>query len=123
MNDELYKQNILDHYKHPHHKGIPQQSYQSSRSVNRNCGDDLILCIKTEKGKIVDATFEGVGCAISIAGASMLTDKLIGMSEGAARELTEADMYVLFGIPVSAGREKCALLAFRSLHEILDTHA
>jgi len=122
MNDELYKQNILDHYKHPHHKGVLELPHTSHRSVNRNCGDDIILFLKIQKNKIVDASFDGVGCAISVAGASMLTDGLIGLSLEEAKKMSEEDMYALFGIPVSAGRAKCALLAFRSLREILDTY-
>ena len=122
MLEELYKQNILDHYKNPHHKGTLLPPAVSKRSVNRNCGDDLELYLRIENGKIADVSFEGVGCAISTAGASMLTDKLIGLTVDEARGLTEDDMYALFGIPVSAGRAKCALLAYRSLREILETH-
>jgi nitrogen fixation NifU-like protein len=90
--------------------------------VNRNCGDDIVLFLKIENDHIAEAAFDGVGCAISTAGASMLSDKLIGLSLAEARALREEDMYTLFGIPVSAGRAKCALLAYRSLREILDSH-
>jgi nitrogen fixation NifU-like protein len=120
MNDELYRQNILDHYKYPHHKGVLSQPVLSKRSVNRNCGDDLVLFLKIANGKIEDASFDGTGCAISTAGASMLTDRLIGLSVSEAKRLGESDVYDLFGIPIGPGRAKCALLAFRSLREILD---
>jgi len=123
MNDELYRQNILDHYKHPHHKGVLDQPHVSKRSMNRNCGDDLVLFLSIAEGKIIEASFDGVGCAISVAGASMLTDHLIGLTVEEASHLSEENVFDLFGIPINPGRAKCALLAFRSLREILDTHA
>jgi nitrogen fixation NifU-like protein len=122
MNDELYKQNILDHNKHPHHKGVLPLPHVAERSVNRNCGDDLVLFLKIENGEIVDASFDGVGCAISVAGASMLTDTIIGKSISDAKKITEDEVFALFGIPIGIGRTKCALLAYRSLKTLIDNH-
>ncbi len=119
MNEELYKQNILDHYKFPHHKGVLKEPYLKEQSVNRNCGDDLTLYLRIEKGTIVDVSFDGVGCAISVAGASMLTDKLMGLKVSEAEKLVEEDMFSLYGVPIGPGRAKCVLLAYRSLQEIL----
>jgi nitrogen fixation NifU-like protein len=68
-----------------------------------------------------DVAFEGFGCAISQSGASMLTDKVKGMTKSDIASLSEKDMYDLYGTVISPQREKCALLALATLHEALKT--
>ncbi len=119
MLDELYKQNILDHYKHPHHKGILNPCDISAQAANKSCGDDLTLYLNVREGTINDISFNGDGCAISIAGASMLLDKLSGMTLVDAKALGESDVLALFGVPVGPARLRCALLAYSALQEAL----
>lgn len=119
MDSELYKQHILDLYKKPHNK---EEMYEPDVRVpakNASCGDSYILYLKIDRGRIQQATFSGVGCAISQASASMLTDKLQGMTFEEARAITEDTIYSMLGIEISEGRKKCALLLFRGLEEAL----
>jgi nitrogen fixation NifU-like protein len=122
MNDELYKQNILDHYKHPHHRGVLDPCDAKACAANRNCGDDLELYLRINEDSISEAAFEGNGCALSISGASMLTDKLAGMKIEKAKELSEADILALFGVPIGPARFKCALLAYGALRTALQNY-
>jgi len=123
MNEEIYKQNVLDHYKQPHHKGVLDPCDVKKRGVNPYCGDDLTLYLRVEDGAILEATFDGDGCAISVAGASMLTDKLVGMTLADAGAIREEDVYALFGTKIGPARAKCALLAYGTLREALhDIH-
>jgi nitrogen fixation NifU-like protein len=119
MNDELYKQNILDHYKHPHHKGVLDPCDIQAHATNASCGDDLTLYLKIREGGVVEVAFMGDGCAISIAGASMFSDKIIGMTIEQVKELEEEDVLALFGVPIGPARSKCALLVYSALQEAL----
>src|SRR3989338_10580872 len=118
--DSLYQEHILEHYRHPHNRGLMEDADLKQKGVNVSSGDDLTLYLKWgADGQLADARFEGFGCAISQSGASMLTDKIKGMSRAALDKLTEQDMYELYGVAISPQREKCALLALRTLHEAL----
>ena len=121
MIEELYKQNILDHYHHPHHKGVLDPCTVSSNRTNEYCGDALTLFLTVEDNTVKRAMWQGDGCAISVAGASMLLDKLEGMSLREAHALTEEDVMALIGTPFGPARAKCALLAFSALKDAL-TH-
>lgn len=122
MNEELYKQHILDHFKRPRNFGMAREHATCARGSNPSCGDELTVCIETDENIVKNATFQGQGCAISIAAASMLTEKLSGMPLGEAQALQEEAMYTLLGVTISSGREKCALLAFRALQDIFARH-
>jgi nitrogen fixation NifU-like protein len=94
---------------------------------NPSCGDSLTLFLKTgpvsttppSETSILDASFTGDGCAISAAGASLLTEHVRGMPLHGAAAIREEDMYALFGVEISIARRKCALLAWRALREAL----
>lgn len=113
--DPLYQEHILEHYKHPHNKGRMEGYDVKQKGENITCGDDLILYLKWKSDVLEDITFEGFGCAISQSGASMLTDKVKGMTKADIAKLTEKDMYELYGLTISPQREKCALLALSTL--------
>lgn len=118
--DSLYQEHILEHYRHPHNRGLLEDADIKQKGVNASCGDDLILYLKWgADGQLANVSFEGLGCAISQSGASMLTDKIKGMTKEVMRALTEQDMYALYGVAIGPQREKCALLALRTLHEAL----
>jgi len=119
LNSELYKQHILDLYTHPHNK---EEMYEPDIVIpakNASCGDSYILYLKTDGVTIKQATFSGVGCAISQASASLLTDKLQGLSIQKAREITEESVHSMLGVEITEGRKRCALLLFRALEEAL----
>ncbi len=118
--DSLYQEHILEHYKHPHNRARMDDYDIKHKGVNVSCGDDLTLYLKWgTEGKLANITFEGFGCAISQSGASMLTDTVKGMTKKDMLLLSSADMYALYGITISAQREKCALLALHTLKEAL----
>jgi nitrogen fixation NifU-like protein len=120
MND-LYKEEILEHYKHPLHFGKLNDPTHTSAQRNPLCGDDISIMLNVEKNKIKDATFQGVGCAISIAAASILIDFSIGKEVTRLTTMNEEAMLQLLGIEVSEARKKCALLAFATLQDSLKT--
>ena len=117
--DSLYQEHILEHYRHPHNRRRMEDFDVKHKCVNVSCGDDLTLYLKWAGDALTDVSFEGFGCAISQSGASMLTDKVKGMSRAALDKFTKADMYTLYGTTISPQREKCALLALHTLREAL----
>ncbi len=123
MNEELYKHHILDHYKNPRNKAEMEEPDTTQVAKNASCGDSYILYLQIREGTIGACTFSGVGCAISQAAASMLTEKIIGMSIERAKHITEQDIYTMLGVPISVGREKCALLVYHAFMEAIRTYA
>lgn len=113
--DDIYKQNILDHYKHPHHKGELPEFNLWEEGANPSCGDELTLYFRVEGERIADIGWTGDGCAISQAATSMLSEKLVGMTLGEAGKLEEGDITAMLGTPVGPEREKCAFLSLRTL--------
>lgn len=114
MEEEIYKQNILEHYRHPHNKRRIDGAH-IEHSDNPSCGDTLSLFLLTEDGVITDVSFEGDGCAVSMAAASLLTDKIKGKNIEDIKLMTPGDIYDMLGISISPARSKCALLAYSAL--------
>src|SRR5438270_13248046 len=108
--DDLYRDNILDHYKNPRNFGELDARDLEFHDHNPLCGDELGVHIRVEDGRIADLRFHGHGCAISQASASIASEELKGMALGEVGELDADWMIELLGIPVSATRRKCALL-------------
>lgn len=112
--DDLYREQILDHYKNPRQKGQIEPSDYSFEDENPLCGDFLHIDIKAdEMGVITDAKFEGHGCAISMSSADLLLESLIGKTLDDAKKLTKQDILDLLGIELSPVRLKCALLSLK----------
>jgi nitrogen fixation NifU-like protein len=114
MND-FYRKEILEHYTHPHHYGTLEEADISHEEDNPLCGDrvrfDIVLA---EDGETVeDVRFSGVGCAISKASASMLSDLIIGRTLDEIRALTKEDILDELGIDLGPVRLKCALLPLK----------
>ena len=114
---EIYKENIIDHYKHPTNKSELQNYTHKHREINPLCGDDITLYLKVNKGKITEASFMGKGCAISQASISMLTEKIKDMPLSEAKNLKKEDILHMLGIPISFVRMKCALLSLKVLQK------
>ncbi len=117
--DPLYQENILDHYKHPHNRGFMEDADVTQKGHNASCGDDLTLYLKWQGDALALIMFEGFGCAISQSGASMLTDKVKGMTREQMSVLSEKDMDELYGVEIGPQREKCAMLAMNTLKEAI----
>jgi len=112
--DDLYREQILDHYKNPRQKGQIDPSDFSFEDENPLCGDFLHIDLKVDDNDVItDAKFEGHGCAISMASADLVLESLIGKTLEDAKELTKQDVLDLLGIELSPVRLKCALLSLK----------
>ncbi len=130
---ELYRDLILDHARSPRHFGKLEDASHHAEGINPLCGDKLKVFLKLDSGKnIVDAKFEGSGCAISVASASLLTDTIIGRTADEALEFSSAivstltgsatrpdfdlgKLAALQGVKEFPARVKCATLAWHAL--------
>jgi nitrogen fixation NifU-like protein len=119
--EELYKQNILEHYKAPHNKRIILDATLEGKGKNANCGDLITFYLKIDGDVVTDAAFVGVGCAISQAAASMLTDKVEGLTVNGLRSMSPGDIYNMLGVRISPSRANCALLGYEAMNKALKT--
>lgn len=113
--DDFYREEILEHYTHPHHYGVLEDADISNEESNPLCGDRIRFDIKLgeDRETIQDVRFSAVGCAISKASASMLTDLLIGHTLREIKDLTKEDVLDELGIDLGPVRLKCALLPLK----------
>ena len=112
--DELYRDQILEHYKRPHNFGPLEDFDLEFEDSNPFCGDEQHVRIKLdEDGKVTEIRFEGSGCAISTAASSLLSDELAGRSREELLRLDKDFVLELLGIDISATRMKCALLGLK----------
>ncbi|MHB8691113.1 MAG: Fe-S cluster assembly sulfur transfer protein SufU [Solirubrobacteraceae bacterium] len=116
IDDELYREYILDHYKHPHNWGELEDPDLEAEDLNPLCGDQLKVQLAVDDdGRIADIRFSGHGCAISQAAASMTSDEIKGMPVEELLKLDRKFVLELLGIDISATRMKCALLSLKVL--------
>ena len=114
--DDLYREEILQHYKRPHNWGPMESPDLEAADHNPLCGDQLKVMLKVgADDTIEDVRFEGHGCAISQAAASMASDEVKGMSVDELIRLDRRFVLDLLGIDISATRMKCALLSLKVL--------
>ena len=112
--DELYRDQILEHYKKPHNFGRLESFDLEFEDNNPLCGDEQHVFIKLdEDDRVQEVSFEGQGCAISTAATSLLTDELQGKSRDELIQLPKEFVLELLGIDISATRLKCALLGLK----------
>jgi nitrogen fixation protein NifU and related proteins len=116
MMDDLYREVIIEHYKHPSYKGHLDPYDISFEDSNPLCGDHIEITLRTnEGGNITDARFDGRGCAISQASADLLLESIIGKSLEQVKQLNKQDILDLLGIDLGPVRLKCALLSLKVL--------
>jgi nitrogen fixation NifU-like protein len=113
--DDLYRDNILDHYKNPKNFGELPDADKRFHDKNPLCGDEMEIELRIEDGRIADLKWHGQGCAISQAAASIASEELIGMPVDDAAALNADWMLDHMGIQISATRRKCALLNLKVL--------
>jgi len=129
--ESLYQEIILDHYKHPRGKGLREQYEVEVHHVNPTCGDEITLRVELEGDQVVDVSYDGQGCSISQASASMLFEQLVGQTvtddlatsekflelmQGRGQvepdEDVLGDAIAFAGVAKYPARVKCALLAW-----------
>ncbi|GAB3583879.1 Fe-S cluster assembly sulfur transfer protein SufU [Calidifontibacter terrae] len=139
---DLYQQLILDHSKFPQHAGLREPYEAETHHVNTSCGDEITLRVHLEgegsQAKVVDVSYESIGCSISVASASILTEEVIGYSVAESLETYDAmrsmltsrgqdsgdeeqigDGVALAGVSKYPARVKCALLSWAAYTDAL----
>ena len=128
-----YREIIIDHYKNPRNFGELEGADLTLDETNASCGDMIRIQVKTQKLKnsktkegndliIKEMKWRGVGCAISTAAASMLSEKIVGMNKKDLEQYGEAGVVDMLGGEVNPGRMKCATLAYRGLLKIFENN-
>lgn len=131
--DDLYRRVIMDHYQSPRNKGVIEDPDITVQLKNPTCGDRISLQMKVEDGKIIDAKFDGEGCSISMASASMMTQAVKGLEVNQALDLSDRfskmllgeetntddfeDIESLQGVCKFPARIKCATLAWKAMEK------
>ncbi|HUI07525.1 MAG TPA: SUF system NifU family Fe-S cluster assembly protein [Verrucomicrobiae bacterium] len=137
MLEELYQEIILDHYRRPRNKGKVDPADFQAREYNPLCGDEIEVTARVKDGRIAEVKFDGHGCSISQASASIMTQKLVGKTVGEARQLIDSFLKMMRGEAPFGGREmgdlkalegvlkfpvrvKCATLAWNTARNGID---
>ena len=114
--EELYQERIQDHYEAPYHRGRCGQCTHAHEDTNPLCGDVIRLELQIDdQGTLKQVYFNGDGCCISQAAASMLVEKFDGRRIEEVKQFTAKDMLDLFGVRLTPNRQKCCLLSWRVL--------
>jgi nitrogen fixation NifU-like protein len=116
---DIYDEHILDHFESPYHKGHLPAPTCAHSDRNPICGDQLTVELKIEGDRVKEAYFDGKGCAISQAAASILCEHVEGKTLDELRHLQAKDMLALLQVRLTASRQKCGLLGFRVLKTML----
>ena len=116
MEEAIYREYILEHYKHPHNFGELPEPDLEFEDTNPLCGDELrVQLVLDDERRIKEVAFSGQGCAISQASASLVSDEIKGMPADELLKLDKEFVLELLGIEISATRMKCALLSLKVL--------
>jgi nitrogen fixation NifU-like protein len=122
--DDLYRDEILEHYRQPHNFGTLEEPDATYEGSNPLCGDRITMMLSIgDQGQVTDVAFTGRGCAVSQASASMLTDEIKGKTLEDIGLLQSQDVLDLLGIEISPARLKCALLSLDTLQRALNQRA
>ena len=117
----IYQEIILDHYHNPHNYGDLDDPQADVSVSNSSCGDKIRLTLKVEKDVITDVAFSAVGCAISMASASLLTDHVNHTSVTEVKKIKKEELLALIGIELSPSRLRCALLPLEALSKAVQS--
>jgi nitrogen fixation NifU-like protein len=118
--EEIYQEHILDHYEDPYHRGHLARPTHAHEDDNPLCGDQVRIELDLGRdGKIDQIYFDGEGCCISQAAASMLVEHVEGKDVAFVRDFTAEDMLRLFGVRLTPNRQKCCLLSWKVLQSAI----
>ena len=110
----LYREEILDHYRHPQNFGRLKQPTHRAEFKNASCGDQIEVGLLVKDSRVIDIRFDGRGCALSVATASLLTEAIKGLELAEVKHLALADVVKLIG-EVNPGRHKCILMSLEAI--------
>lgn len=116
---DLYRELVIDHYKHPRNFGKIKDATFSGKEDNIVCGDTITFFLKVENEKVVDVAWTGEGCALSQASASLLSEKVKGKTIQELRALRDDDILKIVGENLNPSRKKCATLSIQTLQNIV----
>jgi nitrogen fixation NifU-like protein len=120
MSFEMYQDNILDHYENPSHWGTLEHPTFGIRDLNPLCGDEVHIQARLDdESRLAAVRFEGKGCVISLAAASMLMEEVEGKTLDEIKKMGRQDMLDLLGVPLTTMRVKCAMLPLRALEKAI----
>ncbi|MGE3539992.1 MAG: iron-sulfur cluster assembly scaffold protein [Candidatus Tectimicrobiota bacterium] len=120
MSEDIYQDHILEHYENPHHRGTLAEPTLECHDLNPLCGDEIrIQACLDEHGHLAPVCFEGQGCIISLAAASMLMEAVSGKTLAEIKSLDRQAMLALLGVPLTTMRVKCAMLPLRTLQKAI----
>ncbi|MDB5341537.1 MAG: nitrogen-fixing NifU domain protein [Planctomycetaceae bacterium] len=123
VTEDIYQEHILDHFESPYHKGHLAHPTCCHRDKNPLCGDVIELQLKIDANDCVsEAYFDGKGCAISQAAASILCEQIEGKPVSELKDMQAQQMLDLLHVPLTASRQKCGLLAFKVLKTLVYAH-
>ena len=119
MTFDMYRQIIIDHAKKPKNVGTVRQADGQAERNNPLCGDRIMISYRTDKSKkkLQEVKFDGAGCSIAKAAASILTERVTGKSMAEFKKYTDDDFIKDMGVPITPARRKCALLALETLRQ------
>ena len=118
---DIYREELLEHYRHPQNFGKLKKYTYSADKPNPLCGDEISLRVLLDKGrKVRNVKFQGTGCVLSIASASLLTEWMKGKSIRQMQKLKPQQVIKNLNIDVGPARRKCALLIYEAIQEILE---
>lgn len=118
---DLYRELILDHYRSPRHRGLIDRSSTQASGSNPLCGDRVTVQLDINNNTIAAMRFDGVGCAVSLATASLLSEYVRNRPVTEALAIDAAAVQILLGTTLSPLRLKCALLPLKTLQQALTT--
>lgn len=118
----LYQEEILDHYRNPRNFGRMENPDLKVEETNASCGDELALYLKLDSGTVKEVMFEGEGCALSLASASMLTEFIKGKKIIELEKLGSEEIFKLLGVKISLTRFNCLSLGFKALKKAIKNY-
>lgn len=117
---DIYEEHVLDHYEDPYHRGLLETATHAEDGNNPLCGDVIHIDLRLGgDGRIEEAWFDGEGCVISQASASMLVEQIEGKTLDEIKQFSADDMLALFGPKLTPNRQKCCLLSWRVLQSAM----
>lgn len=121
MIQDLYSEFLLEHARLPQNNTVITNPTCVARVLNEGCADSLDLYVKIEKGYVVDVSFTGTLCALSIASCSLFTEFMKGKTLDELRLITPGAVYSLLGVTIVESRTRCVLLCYEALQKTLQT--